>query len=123
MRWFVTFMNDCIRMTWLSLLKHKDEVFDVFRMFHAMVHNQFSAKLRILRSDNGGEYVNNNFSTFFQRNGILYELSCSQTPQQNRVAEQKNRHILETARALLFGAQVPSRHWDDNVTTAVYLLN
>jgi hypothetical protein len=74
-------------MTWLSLLKHKDEVFDVFRMFHAMVHNQFSAKLWILRSDNGGEYVNNNFSTFFQRNGILYELSCSQTPQQNRVAE------------------------------------
>jgi hypothetical protein len=110
-------------MTWLSLLKHKDEVFDVFHMFHAMVHNQFSAKLRILRLDNGGEYVNNNFSTFFQRNGILYELSCSQTPQQNRVAEQKNRHILETARALLFGAQVPSRHWDDNVTTAVYLLN
>jgi hypothetical protein len=39
------------------------------------------------------------------------------------VAERKNRHILETARALLFGAQVPSRHWDDSVTTAVYLLN
>jgi hypothetical protein len=123
MRWFVTFVNDCIRMTWLSLLKHKDEFFDMFRMFHAMVHNQFSAKCRILRSDNGEEYVNNNFSTFFQRNGILHELSCSQTPQQNIVAEQKNRHILETARALLFGAQVPSRHWDDNVTTAVYLLN
>ena len=41
----------------------------------------------------------------------------------NGVAEQKNRHILETARALLFGAQVPSRHWDDSVTTVVYLLN
>jgi len=87
MRWFVTFVNDCTRMTWLSLLKRKDEVFDVFRMFHAMVHNRFSTKLWILRSYNGGEYVNNNFSAFFQRKGILHELSCSQTSQQNRVAE------------------------------------
>ena len=89
-RWFVTFVNDCTKMTWLYLLKCKDEVFDVFCIFHAMVHNQFSAKIWILRSDNGGEYVNNTFSAFFHRNGILHELFCSQTPQQNGVAEQKN---------------------------------
>jgi hypothetical protein len=47
-RWFVTFVDDCTRMTWLYLLKCKYEVFDVFRMVHAMVHNQFSTKIRIL---------------------------------------------------------------------------
>jgi hypothetical protein len=67
--------------------------------------------------------VNHNFVEFFRTKGILHEMSCSQTPQQNGVAERKNRHILETARALLFGAQVPGRYWSDSITTAVYLLN
>jgi len=122
-RWFVTFVDDCTRMTWLYLLKRKDEVFDVFCMFEAMVHTQFSANIQILQSDNGEEYVNHNFVEFFRTKGILHEMSCSQTPQQNGVAERKNRHILETARALLFGAQVPGRYWSDSITTAVYLLN
>ena len=122
-RWFVTFVDDCTRMTWLYLLKRKDEVFGVFQAFHAMVENQFSAKIRILRSDNGGEYMNRDFLEYFQRNGLLHESSCSQTPQQNRVAERKNRHILETARALLIGSKAPGRHWDDAIVTAVYLMN
>uniref|UniRef100_A0A2N9IGY8 Integrase catalytic domain-containing protein n=1 Tax=Fagus sylvatica TaxID=28930 RepID=A0A2N9IGY8_FAGSY len=122
-RWFVIFVDDCTRMTWLYLLKHKDEVFDVFKSFHIMVQTQFSAKIQILRSDNGGEYVNQPFQAYFQSHGLFHETSCSQTPQQNGIAERKNRHILETARALLIGAHVPSRYWDDAVATAVHLLN
>ena len=57
-RWFVIFVDDCTRMTWLYLLKHKDEVLRVFKLFHVMVQTQFSAKIQIFRSDNGGEYVN-----------------------------------------------------------------
>jgi hypothetical protein len=122
-RWFVTFVDDCMRMTWLYLLKCKDEVFGVFQAFHAMIQNQFSAKICILRSDNRGEYMNRDFLEYFQRNGLLHESSCSQTLQQNRVAEQKNQHILETARALLIGSKTLGRHWDDVVVTAVYLMN
>ena len=44
-RWFVTFINDCTRMTWLYLLKHKDYVFSVFQSFHTMIQTQFSAKI------------------------------------------------------------------------------
>ncbi|RVW38219.1 Retrovirus-related Pol polyprotein from transposon TNT 1-94 [Vitis vinifera] len=84
---------------------------------------QFSARIKILRSDNGGEYVNQQFQTYFNNHGILHETSCSQTPQQNGIAERKNRHILETAHALLINAHVPNRYWSDAVTTAVYLLN
>ncbi|RVW21623.1 Retrovirus-related Pol polyprotein from transposon TNT 1-94 [Vitis vinifera] len=81
------------------------------------------AKIKTLRTDNGGEYVNTRFQTYFKHHGLIHETSCSQTPQQNGIAERKNRHILEMARALLIGAHVPSRHWDDAVTTAIYLLN
>ena len=78
---------------------------------------------KILRSDNGRKFTNRRFQAYFQQHGILHETSCSQTPQQNGVAERKNRHILETSRALLFGAHVPSCHWGDAVATAVYLIN
>ena len=44
-------------------------------------------------------------------------------PQQNGIAERKNRHVLETTRALLIGAHVPSHYWNDVVATAVHLLN
>jgi hypothetical protein len=57
-RWFVIFVDDCTRMTWLYLLKHKDEVFSVFKSFHILVQTQFSAKIQVLRFDNRGEYVN-----------------------------------------------------------------
>ena len=60
-RWFIIFIDDYTRMTWLYLMKHKHEVFSIFRSFHAMIKTQFSARLQILHSDNGGEYVNHEF--------------------------------------------------------------
>ncbi|RVW80299.1 hypothetical protein CK203_039236 [Vitis vinifera] len=45
-RWFVIFVDDCTHMTWLYLMKHKDEVLHVFQSFHAMIQTQFSSKLR-----------------------------------------------------------------------------
>lgn len=47
----------------------------------------------------------------------------SPTPQKNGIVERKNRHILETAQALLLGAYVPSHHWADAVATAIHLIN
>ena len=110
-------------MTWLYQLKTKDEVFTIYQAFHAMVQTQFSSKIKILRSDNGGEFTNRRFQAYFQQHGLLHETSCSQTPQQNGVAERKNRHILETSHALILGAHVPSCHCGDAVATAVYLIN
>ncbi|CAL8164315.1 unnamed protein product [Prunus armeniaca] len=122
-RWFVTFIDDCTRMTWLYLLKNKNEVFSRFQSFHKQMKTQFNAQIQILRSDNGGELVNHDFQTYFQQHGIIHETTCPQTPQQNDVAEQKNRHLLETARALLIGTHIPRHHWDDVVVTAVHLIN
>ena len=122
-RWFVIFVDDSTRMTWLYTLHRKDDVFSVFQTFHAMIKTQFSAKLQILCSDNGGEYINKEFQAYFQLHGLIHETFCAQTPQQNGVAERKHRHILETARALLIGAHMPRSYWTDAIATAVHLIN
>lgn len=61
-------------------LNGKMEVFGVFQSFHVMIQTQFSAKIKALRTDNGGEYVNTNFQAYFRRHGLIHETSCSQTP-------------------------------------------
>ena len=68
-------------MTWLYVMKHKHDVFNIFQMFHTLIQTQFSAKIRILRSDNGGEYVNQEFHHYFKTHGIVHETTCPQTPQ------------------------------------------
>jgi transposase InsO family protein len=122
-RWFVLFTDDCTRMTWLYLLKTKDEVSNIFKSFYKMVRTQFEKSIKIVRSDNGKKYINRKLQDFFIENGIIHETSCVGTPQQNRVAERKNRQILETARSLLFENQVPQLFWDNAISTAIYLLN
>ena len=56
-RWFVTFIDDCTRMTWVCLMKSKSEVNLLFQNFYKMVRTQYNAHVQVLRSDNGGEYL------------------------------------------------------------------
>ena len=81
------------------------------KKFYKMVQTQFESPIKRLRSDNGREYVNQNLSKFLQENGVVYELTCVDTPQQNGVAERKNRHLLKVTRALLFQMSVPKSYW------------
>ena len=122
-RYFVTFVDDFTRITWLYLLKFKSEVFDVFKNFHDLVHTQFSSKIKILRSDNGSEYMSHKMSQFLNGNGIIHQTSCVGTPQQNGIAERKNRDLLEKTRAMMFYANVPKRFWSQAVLTATYIIN
>ena len=91
--------------------------------FHSIIQTQFHTKIQILRTDNGTEYFNHSLSTYLQENGIIHQSSCVDTPQQNGVAERKNRHILEVARALLFSSHMPTQFWGDSILTATYLIN
>ncbi|RVW63729.1 Retrovirus-related Pol polyprotein from transposon TNT 1-94 [Vitis vinifera] len=74
-------------------------------------------------SDNAREYFSASFTSFMSRHGILHQSSCAHTPQQNGVAERKNRHLVETARTILLHSNVPFRFWGDAVLTACYLIN
>jgi transposase InsO family protein len=104
-------------------MKHKDEVLKCFQNFRALYENQFNTQVKILRTDDGTEYVNKEFNAFLSRNGILHQTSCPDTPPQNGVAERKNRHILEVARSLMFTMNVPKFLWSEAVLTATYHIN
>ncbi|RVW93434.1 Retrovirus-related Pol polyprotein from transposon TNT 1-94 [Vitis vinifera] len=94
-----------------------------FRKFYAEIQTQFNISIRVLRSDNAREYFSAPFTSFMSHHGILHQSSCAHTPQQNGVAERKNRHLVETARTILLHSNVPFRFWGDAVLTACYLIN
>ncbi|WVZ96342.1 hypothetical protein U9M48_041997 [Paspalum notatum var. saurae] len=119
MRYFVTFIDCHSRMTWVYLMKHKNEVLKCFKDFCAC----FNTQVRIIRTDNGTEYVNNEFATFLSAEGILHQTSCPDTPPQNGVAERKNRHLLEVARSMMYTMNVPKFLWSEAVLTTTYLIN
>ncbi|RVW85251.1 Retrovirus-related Pol polyprotein from transposon RE2 [Vitis vinifera] len=110
-RWFVTFVDDHTRVTWVFLMKEKSEVGHIFQTFNLMVQNQFNSKIQVLKSDNAKEYFTSSLSTYLQNHGIIHISSCVDTPQQNGVAERKNRHLLEVARCLMFSSNVPNYFW------------
>jgi hypothetical protein len=122
-KWFVTFIDCYTRMTWIYMLRGKHEVLRCFQDFHKLVTNQFNAKIRIFRTYNGKEYVNNDFVAYLSNHGIIHQTTCPNTPPQNGVAERKNRYLLEVARSLMFQMNVPKYLWSEAVLTAAYLIN
>jgi Reverse transcriptase (RNA-dependent DNA polymerase)/gag-polypeptide of LTR copia-type/Integrase core domain/GAG-pre-integrase domain len=121
--YFLIFVDDYTRMTWVYFLKEKSEAYEVFKKFKAMAENQCDCKIKILRSDRGGEFISNKFIKFCEENGIRRQLTTAYTPQQNGIAERKNRTIVEMARAMLKEKGMPNTFWAEAVNTAVYIQN
>jgi len=121
-RWFVTFIDDHTRVTRV-FLKEKSEVARIFEIFHAMVQTQFQTNIKVLRTNNGHEYYNSMLNSYLQKNGIVHQSSCVDTPQQNGLAERKNRHLLEVTRSLMLATNVPKQFWEEAVLSATYLIN
>ena len=69
-KYALNFIDDFSRYSWVYFLKHKSEVFDLLKVFRALVDNQYGRKLKILRSENGGEYVNSEFIQYCKDAGI-----------------------------------------------------
>ena len=80
-------------------------------------------KLKCLRSDNGGEYIDGGFKEYCATNGIRMEKTIPGTPQQNDVAERMNITINERAKSMRLHSGLPKMFWADAVNTAVYLIN
>lgn len=119
-KYFVTFIDNKSRTTWLYLLTYKSEVLKVFQEFCSMVHTQYGCHIKILRTDNGIEYTNHPFESFLKSLGIIHQTSCVGTPQQNGVAEW---NLLEVTRALLFHGNFPKTYWSYAVLSSYYLIN
>ena len=79
-RYFVTFIDECTRMTWVSLLIKKSDVCLAFQKFHKMIHTQYQKQIRIWQSDNGTEFVDASLGDFLSNHGIRHQTSCTYTP-------------------------------------------
>ena len=79
-RYFVTFVDDFSRVTWLYLMKSHSKHFSHFSAFCAELQTQFHVSVQTLRSDNAKEYLSEPFQFFMLQHGILYQTSCVDTP-------------------------------------------
>ncbi|KAG6465891.1 hypothetical protein O3G_MSEX015473 [Manduca sexta] len=122
-KYFLTFIDDFTRKTFVYFMRTKDEVFEHFKNFKAMVENETNHKIKILRSDNGGEYINLKLQAFLKNCGIKHQTTVAYSPQQNGVAERANRTIVEKTRCMLLDAGLSNKFWAEAVNTAVYLKN
>lgn len=122
-KYFVTFTDDFSRCCSVYFLKNNSEVFEKFKEFEALTTNQTGLTIGTLRSDNGGEYMSNEFQEYLQSKGVHHELTVPYSPQQNGVSERMNRTLMESARSMMAHAGLPPTYWAEAINTAVYIRN
>ena len=121
--YFLTFIDDKSRFIWVYGLKFKSEVFSKFLEWKARAERQSDQRLKILRSDNGGEYISDEFETYLKQEGIRHQTTVRKTPEQNGVAERGNRTLVEAIRSILAQSGVDKRFWGEALATVTYLRN
>lgn len=120
-KYYVHFLDDCSRFTWIYPLKYKSEVLQAFIQFKNLVENQFNKRIKALQCDGGGEFKALN--KVLQEAGIQLRESCPYTSAQNGRAERKHRHVVESGLTLLAQAKMPLQYWWEAFSTAVFLIN
>jgi len=95
-------------MVWVYVLKSRDHTFEAFKSWKTMVENQEDNKIKIIRTDNGLEFYNNEFSHLCKENRILRHLTAPSNPKQNDLAERMNRTLLERVRCMIFHTKLPN---------------
>ncbi|KAJ9551549.1 LOW QUALITY PROTEIN: hypothetical protein OSB04_015594 [Centaurea solstitialis] len=122
-RYFVIFVDDHTRFTWIYLMKHRSELPQIYITFARMIQTQFSKPIKILRADNAMEYKESSLIAFLRSQGTISQYSCPGTSPQNGRAECKHRHILDTIHTSLISARCLERFWGEAAFTAVYTIN
>ncbi|GBP49905.1 Retrovirus-related Pol polyprotein from transposon TNT 1-94 [Eumeta japonica] len=122
-RYYILFVDDHSKMAFIYFMKAKSEAFKYFKEFQSMVENQKNRKIKVFRTDNGGEYCNKDFDKYLKQQGIIHQRTNAYTPEQNGVCERMNRSLVEKARCLIFDASLHKKFWAEAMHTSVYLRN
>ena len=120
-RYVLSFIDDYMRLTWVYLLKLKFEVFQHLKIFKVHAENQSGKHIKILRTDNGTEYVNKDIKNICNESGIQLQHTVPYTPQQNGVVERKNRSLKEMANCMLHARSLLSKLWVEAINCASYI--
>ncbi|RVW21179.1 Retrovirus-related Pol polyprotein from transposon TNT 1-94 [Vitis vinifera] len=132
-QYFITFIDDYSRYDYLYLIHEKSQSLDVFKNFKAEVENQLSKKIKVVRSDLGGEYYGRYdgsgeqcpgpFAKYLMDCGIVPQYIMPGTPSQNGVAERRNHTLKDMVRSMISHSILPESLWGAAIKTAVYILN
>jgi transposase InsO family protein len=115
--------DDYSYFTWVLFLQDKSETQDVLKKFLKRAQNKFGTKVNKIRSDNDTEFKNTQVEDFLDEEGIKHEFSATYTPQQNGVAERKNRTLIEIARTMLDEYKTSDQFWAEAVNTTCHDTN
>jgi transposase InsO family protein len=121
--YYVSFIDDFSRKTWIYFLRKKSEVFDRFKEFKALVENQIEKRIKVLRTYNDGEFCGNVFEEFCKKCGIARKNTTPYTPQPNGVTERMNRTLMEKARCMLSDVGLGQEFWAEALGTTCHLVN
>ncbi|KAL0553832.1 hypothetical protein IC582_007736 [Cucumis melo] len=121
--YYVSFVDDYSRFTKIYLIKIKDEAGSMFLKFKAESENQLGKKIKRLRSDRGGEYSDKTLKDFCESNGVTHEFTAPYLPQQNGIAERKNRTLKEMMNVMLLSSGLSDNMWGEAVLSACFVLN
>jgi transposase len=121
--YYVSFIDDFSRRTWIYFLRKKSEVFDKFKEFKYLVENPIDNKIKVLRNENGGEFYGKEFEKFYKKCGIEFQNTTPYSTQQNGVSERINRTLMDKERRMLSGARITQELWAKVVNTTKYLVN
>lgn len=116
-------VEDFSRTIWTFLLQSKDQVHEILANYIQFIQTQFDKRIKAFRTDHGTEFLNRNVAHLFSQNGISNQKSCVYTPQRNGIVERRHRHLLATARALMFQSGLPIRFWPYSLLTATWIIN
>jgi transposase InsO family protein len=105
------------------LLRTKDEAFEKFKEFKKIVKNQKKRQIKILRSDRSGEYFSKEFFIFYEENRIIHQMTASYAPQQNGLAEGKNKILVDMVNVMLLNANLPNNLWGKALLTTCHIHN
>nr|GEX74254.1 hypothetical protein [Tanacetum cinerariifolium] len=115
--------DDYSRFTWVFFLATKDETSPILQTFITGLENQLSLEVKVIRSDNGNDFKNSDLNQFCGLKGIKKEFSVPRTPQQNGIAERKNKTLIKASRTMLADSLLPITFWAEAVNTACYVQN
>jgi len=105
--YFITFIDDFTRFGHVYLISHKSEALDCFKLYLNLVENQLEKRVKALRTDRGREYLSDQFKELCDEKGIHRQLTTPRTPQQNGVAERRNKTLLNIVRSMLSYSTLP----------------
>ena len=106
-RYFLSFIDDYLRIIWVYVLKNKNEVLERFKRWKIRVETQTNLKVKTLRIDNGLAFYNKLFEDLCERHGIIRHKTIVHTPQQNGLTERMNRTLMDKVRCILLYSKLP----------------